>query len=241
MTRSARDILLGFRVNLLDTVTTLIRPLEMLGFRKEDLLPGGGVPNNTFGLMYGKNNTPEGPYEVYTGKNSHYKFIHVAKYKNTGSLSFWKSQFCNQIRGSDGSMFGAGVKRSDKLWAFAADICRSIYLSYTRDGEYKGIPTYVFGIDDTLFGNTVVEPKNECFCVHPESVKHRCAISGIFDIGACQGGAPLIVSKPEYLSTDPDLSQGIEGFAPNKEDHDSVVEVEPVSRSKFNFFKQPIA
>lgn len=60
MKRTVKEILLGFRVNLLDTVTTLIRPLEMIGYRAEDLLPGGGVPNNTFGLMYGRNNTPEG-------------------------------------------------------------------------------------------------------------------------------------------------------------------------------------
>ena len=71
-------------------------------------------------------------------------------------------------------------------------MCRSLYLSYVREGEYKGIPTYVYGIDDTLFGNEVVEPKNECFCVHPDSKKHRCAISGILDIGACQAGAPLV-------------------------------------------------
>lgn len=65
--------------------------------------------------------------------------------------------------------------------------------------------------------------------MHSGSVKHRCEISGILDIGVCNGGAPLIVTKPHYLSTDPDLSVGVEGFAPNKQDHDTVVEVEPVS------------
>lgn len=79
MTRTVREILYGFRINLLDTVTTLIKPLEMLGFK--DLLPGGGVPNNTFGLLYGKNNTPEGPYEVYTGINNK-PYISLFKYKN---------------------------------------------------------------------------------------------------------------------------------------------------------------
>ena len=43
MKRTAKEILLGFRINLLDTVTTLLRPLELIGFRKEDLLPGGGM------------------------------------------------------------------------------------------------------------------------------------------------------------------------------------------------------
>lgn len=122
------------------------------------------------------------------------------------------------------------------MWAFAADVCRSIYLTYQRDGEYKGIPTYVYGIDDTLFGSPDIEPKNECFCVHPDSVSHRCKVNGILDIGACQGGAPLIVTRPHYLGTDPDLSQYVEGLAPNKGDHDSVVEVEPVNIQFENYF-----
>ena len=84
MTRTVRDILYGFRINLLDTVTTLIKPLEMLGFK--DLLPGGGVPNNTFGLLYGKNNTPEGPYEIYTGINNK-PYIHLIKWKNQRQVS----------------------------------------------------------------------------------------------------------------------------------------------------------
>ena len=42
MKRTVKEILLGFRINLMDTVVAMLRPLEMLGYRKEDLLPGGG-------------------------------------------------------------------------------------------------------------------------------------------------------------------------------------------------------
>ena len=104
---------------------------------------------------------------------------------------FEQSQYCNQIRGSDGTMFGAGIKRDTKLWAFAADLCRSLYLTYVRDSEYRGIPTFRYGIDETLFGSAAIEPKNDCFCVHPPKQKHRCEVNGILDIGGCQGGAPL--------------------------------------------------
>lgn len=38
-----------------------------------------------------------------------------------------------------------------------------------------------------------------------------------------------IVSKVQFLSTSPDLSLGVDGFEPNKDEHDSFVELEPVS------------
>ena len=65
MKRSPREIILGYKVNLLETISSLIKPLEALGIK--GLLPENGPKDNVFGLLYGRNNTPEGPYEMWTG------------------------------------------------------------------------------------------------------------------------------------------------------------------------------
>lgn len=81
MTRSVRELFFGFKINLLDTIDTLVGPLKQLGISLDALPPG--PPDNMFGILYGRNNTPEGPYEIYTGKGSTtYQFGAVVAYKD---------------------------------------------------------------------------------------------------------------------------------------------------------------
>lgn len=68
MNKAVGDIFAGFKINILDTIDTLTLPLKNLGIKLDALPPS--PPDNMFGLLYGKNNTPEGPYEIYTGKGS---------------------------------------------------------------------------------------------------------------------------------------------------------------------------
>ena len=81
MKRSMREIFYGFKINLLDTIDTLVTPLKQLGIKIDALPPG--PPDNMFGLFYGRNNTPEGPYEIYTGEGmTTYQFGQVIAYKD---------------------------------------------------------------------------------------------------------------------------------------------------------------
>lgn len=68
MKRSIGEVFSGFKINILDTIDTLTGPLKNMGIKLDALPPG--PPDNMFGLLYQKNNTPEGPYEIYTGKGS---------------------------------------------------------------------------------------------------------------------------------------------------------------------------
>jgi hypothetical protein len=56
-----RDLLFGYKVEMLETIDKMLKPLKMFGIQYQSL------PNNMFGLLYNLNNTPEGPFEIYTG------------------------------------------------------------------------------------------------------------------------------------------------------------------------------
>lgn len=81
MQRSAREMIYGFKINLLETISSLVKPLEALGVK--GLLPEEGPKDNTFGLLYGRNNSPEGPYEMWTGvDDSTYNYAKFITWKD---------------------------------------------------------------------------------------------------------------------------------------------------------------
>ena len=81
MTRSAKKVIFGFKVDLYKTVNKFFEPLINLGFK--NILPFELMVNVTFGLLYGKNDTPDGPYEVWTGVgDTSKKFNHILKWRD---------------------------------------------------------------------------------------------------------------------------------------------------------------
>jgi len=59
--KQIRDLLFGYKIEMLETIDKMLEPLKIFGIKYQNL------PNNTFGLLYNRNNTPEGPFEIYTG------------------------------------------------------------------------------------------------------------------------------------------------------------------------------
>lgn len=233
MKKSVREVLYGFKINLLETMDTFIKPLKQLGIRF-DALPEN-PPDNMFGLMYARNDTPEGEHEIYTGQSGTSEFFgYFASHKGQKSLPFWKGDKCNEISGSDGTLFPPFVNEKTVLKAFAMDLCRSFTFSSTGWGEYKGIKGLLYGFPATAFATGDHFPDNECFCMFKgDKKKRRCSTDGTYDLGGCQGGAPLIVTKPHFLGTNPDLSKQVDGLSPDEEKHNTFLIVQPVSLPSF--------
>ena len=91
--------------------------------------------------------------------------------------------------------------------------------------------TLRFGLSlsQDAFASPEKNPNNECFCIHKKKKKrYRCRINGIMDLGGCQSKAPLILSGPHFLDTDPDLSKLVNGLNPDPAVHATYVDIEPV-------------
>lgn len=79
---------------------------------------------------------------------------------------------------------------------------------------------------------TSTPTKNTCFCSKisdKEVTKTTCPPSGVFNGSACSFGLPIITSFPHFYAGDSILRENIDGLNPQKELHQSSVEIHPVT------------
>lgn len=65
--------------------------------------------------------------------------------------------------------------------------------------------------------------------------KYRERPSGVFDVSACQGGAPIVISYPHFYTADPYYLAAVTGLSPNRSKHHSYIDVEPVTGTPVDF------
>ncbi|XP_054157326.1 platelet glycoprotein 4-like [Oppia nitens] len=230
----------GYRLSILDTIDTVVKPLKLLGIN----IPDFGMPNNRFGILNGKNNSKSGPYEVLTGQGDT-QFLKVISYENKRRFNYYDKRKCNMFNGTDGSNMGSFLHKEDTLYVFNAAACRSIYATYSGVSHVNGIPSWRYVLPANLFGSPQKNPDNRCYCRTPH-IPDAC--DGIFYVGQCLSGAPLALSYPHLMYASRRLTQTIDGLHPNRELHESYFDIEPTlgtpmkgaARLQMNLLMQPI-
>ncbi|KAI1286724.1 Lysosome membrane protein 2 [Halotydeus destructor] len=212
----------GYKVDLFEGLSTSARNFGVT-------LPPF-LPNNTFGLMYGKNGTSAGMYSINSGVSNVLNLNTVEAFRGRRTVPHWSGATCNAINGTDGSSFHPQVTREEILYMFNADLCRSLYFDYDHDSQVRGIPTYKFSLPDSFFQAPSRRPDNECFCTQPEGLKSKlCQIDGILDISQCRKGAPVVISAPHFFQGDAELLQNVSGLHPDRKLHETFVEINPLT------------
>ena len=114
-------------------------------------------------------------------------------------LSFWRGDACNEIRGTDGSVFHPGITQNETLYIFNKDLCRSLPLVYQRPvaATAEKLPALRFSPPEDVFDN---ESPASCFCAEGED-KSVCSKlpSGLFNLSVCQFGSPVLLSWPHFF------------------------------------------
>lgn len=192
--------------------------------------------STTVGVFYPYNDTVDGVYKVYNGKDNVSKVAIIESYKGKRNLSYWPS-YCDMINGTDAASFPPFVEKSRVLQFFSSDICRSIYAVFGSDVDLKGIPVYRFVLPAKAFASPVQNPDNHCFCTETV-VSNNCTSYGVLDIGKCKEGKPVYISLPHFLHASPDISEPIEGLNPNEEEHKTYLDVEPITGFTLQFAKR---
>lgn len=71
----------------------------------------------------------------------------MIEFNEEPELDVWDGDECNQIRGTESSIFPPFMAKEDGIWAFEANICRSMRPNYERPSSYRGIPTLHYHLD----------------------------------------------------------------------------------------------
>ncbi|XP_032760997.1 platelet glycoprotein 4-like isoform X4 [Rattus rattus] len=198
-----------------------------------------GTENDNFtvlNLAVAYNNTVDGVYKVFNGKDNISKVAIIDTYKGKRNLSYWES-YCDMINGTDAASFPPFVEKSQTLRFFSPDICRSIYAVFGSEVNLKGIPVYRFVLPANAFASPLQNPDNHCFCTE-KVISNNCTSYGVLDIGKCKEGKPVYISLPHFLHASPDVSEPIEGLNPNEDEHRTYLDVEPITGFTLEFAKR---
>ncbi|XP_037087387.1 lysosome membrane protein 2-like, partial [Pollicipes pollicipes] len=179
-------------------------------------------------MMY--NNSWDGPYKIRTGKGDIEHFTYIQSYKGSSSLDYWGTPFCNMLNGTDGITYPPHMERSDRMYIFNKDLCRSIYLDYERDVEYFGISGRRYVPERAVLEDPAVNVDNRCFCTPPG----QCLKAGAMSLSPCQFGAPIVASTPHFFNGDPEYVNSVVGLAPDKLHHETFIDIEPLTGLALN-------
>ncbi|XP_043092934.1 platelet glycoprotein 4 [Puntigrus tetrazona] len=192
--------------------------------------------SSTLGVFYPYNDTIDGPYTVFTGKDDIKKVATIERWQGEPSLSYWNDPYCNKINGTDGSSFRPFLDKKEPLYFFSSDICRAISAVYEETVDLKGIDVYRYMLPPEALASPAVNPDNQCYCTDPV-ITRNCTTAGLLDLTPCRG-TPVFLSLPHFLYGSNDLHQGVIGLNPNFDEHSIFLDVEPITGFTLRFAKR---
>jgi len=148
----------------------------------------------------------------------------------------WETAQANRIHGTDATSFSPfmvpdSTDRPNILEAWVSDINRTAPLAHTSDVTVKGINLRRYTIAASSLLNSTMNPDNAAFRMNGPS--------GVLDLTSANSGVPIMLTKPHFLDTDSSVSSLIQGMsAPNRDDHDTYIDVEPLSGIMMNGAKR---
>ncbi|XP_050417376.1 platelet glycoprotein 4 [Patella vulgata] len=221
ITLSVEDLMWGYEDHLLRRAAEILANFNI-------------TFDDHFGLFKGQNGTDDGLYTVFTGKGDSSKHGVINEWNKMKTLPYWTSATAAMINGSDGTMYPPFLDQDKPIYVFSSDVCRSLNLVYKYDYDLKDIKVYRFVAPPSLFENSTANPANKGFCTKAEG----CLPSGVVDVSACRSSAPIVLSQPHFLAADPSIINSVIGLHPNTEEHQTVLDVEPMTGTTMNAAKK---
>ncbi|XP_049943966.1 sensory neuron membrane protein 1-like isoform X3 [Schistocerca serialis cubense] len=164
----------------------------------------------------------------------------VVAFNGEPKMSSWRGDPCNDLRGTDSTIFPPFRDPKEPIVAFGADLCLSLGANWERKAEYMGVPgnRYTAELPD-MKGN----PEHHCYC----PTEQTCLEKGTLDLSPC-AGAPVIATLPHFYLASETYLQTVSGLRPTKENHELFMVFESTTgspmearkRLQFNMFLHKI-
>ncbi|KAE8737287.1 hypothetical protein FOCC_FOCC017252, partial [Frankliniella occidentalis] len=177
----------------------------------------------------------------------------ITAVRGNATLSNWRpGSPCNLVNGTDGTVFGPFLHDVTVLPIYTAASCRSLYLLYQNDTQLGGVQLRRYVIDANMLASGRDYPPNRCFCVIPpqeqtdgddedsrrrrrspkmsdeEKELQSCLPNGAMDLAPCSG-SPVVLTFPHFYLGDPVFLDYARGLSPNEEDHQTIVDIDPLT------------
>lgn len=183
-----------------------------------------------FGFFYPKNNSNDGTYRIFTGKTGLDKLQVIDEWNEEPYLDFWKTDSCNMINGTEGSQFPQPVEKNGVIWMYSSDLCRSLYLKYEKTINHGGLDLHRYVLPSEVLEKS---PATDCYCTDDFTCR-----SSMINLSPCKKGSPVVASTPHFYMGTNDSIFGVEGLSPNKEEHETFIDVEPNTGVTFRAHKR---
>lgn len=105
-----------------------------------------------------KNHSNGGEYVVFRGAKNVRDVGRIVTFNGESEQDVWSDEGnCNEIKGTDGTIFPPFLARDEGMWAYAPDLCRSLAPKYEGKSSYAGMPMsrYVLDLGDIGVSVTV--------------------------------------------------------------------------------------
>ncbi|MXQ84966.1 hypothetical protein E5288_WYG004151 [Bos mutus] len=185
--------------------------------------------------IFDYNNTADGVYKVFNGKDDISKVARTDTYKGKKHLSY-QASYCDMINGTDAASFPPFIEKTQVLQFFSLDIFRPSYVVFTAETNLKGIPVYRLILPSLAFASPLQNPDNHCFCT--EKLLKKLYLIWCARHWQMQRRKPVYISLPHFLYASPEIAEPIEGVSPNEEEHSTYLDVEPITGFTLQFAKQ---
>ncbi|XP_052121201.1 scavenger receptor class B member 1 isoform X3 [Frankliniella occidentalis] len=181
-------------------------------------------PGN-FGLTRPKNGTAKEVVTIFTGATDITRYGLIDRFDGKSALPHWKTDECNRINGSDGSIFPPHITKNTTLYVYDKDMCRLLPLRFLREVVTNGgVNGYRFTPPENVFAEVSQNPENDCFCPNGPP----CSPHGLMNVSFCQYDSPVMLSFPHFYLADPKLREAVIGVdAPDPEKHRLYIDVHP--------------
>lgn len=127
-----------------------------------------------FGYMYGKNESNDGLFRVFTGNSDLKKVNSIETMNGLPQLPFWSEPKCNSFSGAtNGESFAPLAANQNSLLFFRSFLCRTweLVVNSTIESDLEGLSAYRFYPDRNTFANFSDYPPNSCFVPNDTSIE----------------------------------------------------------------------
>ena len=183
-----------------------------------------------FGFFFPKNDSNDGAYRIFTGASGLEKLQLIDEWREEPRLEFWSTDYCNMLNGTEGAQFPRPITEDTPVWMYSSDLCRSLYLKYEKTIDHGGLKLHRYVLPFEVLEQS---PATDCYCTDDFTCR-----DSMVNLSPCKKGAPVVASTPHFYMGTNETINAVKGLNPNKEEHETYLDVEPNTGVTFRAHKR---